>query len=547
MTRKVKHAGIFILMMAFAITGFGQRDTSRPVSIDITSAYQPVLRNASKINFSGSQLQLDTQRTVRSYRIPSQSLYYSYQPIPLRPLAMEKDTLLQLGIRHFVKAGFGSQSTPYLNAGLSFGDGKNTLLNVYGDYISSKGSIKNQDYSILNIGGAGSYFLEDHEVYGGIKLSDRTYHLFGYDHSLYEFAKKDVRQKFQEVDLRGGFRNTKERWGGLRYDPTMRINFFTLTDKVSETNLALNVPVEKTLYDQWKVSAAAGFDHTRYSTDKQVLPDISFTNNLVWLKAAVKYYQPRLMINGGFSPVWSNGKLNWLPEVFFEAQLTERVLMLQGGWIGRMYKNSLRDLSGVNPFVQPLQERFNTRETEFYGGIKATLGSHFNFSGKVSWITYKDFALFLNDTIGVLRSFTAAREEKINNLRVHGNVSYIIGETLNLTGSFTLNAYTGQKTFEKAWNTIPMEIRASGRWWAWKRLMLKTDIFTFAGGKVMAAGVKERSSKGGTDISVGGEFIINNQFSAWLDANNLLSDKYERWPLYPVYGLNVLGGIRINF
>ncbi len=38
-----------------------------------------------------------------------------------------QDTGLQLGIRNYVKVGFGNFTTPYLAAAVSFGDGKKVL------------------------------------------------------------------------------------------------------------------------------------------------------------------------------------------------------------------------------------------------------------------------------------------------------------------------------------------------------------------------------------------------------------------------------------
>ena len=60
-----------------------------------------------------------------NYTVPSQNLFYAYQPISLRPLALQQDTNLYLGIRNYIKVGYGNYSTPYVNAGFSFGDGNN--------------------------------------------------------------------------------------------------------------------------------------------------------------------------------------------------------------------------------------------------------------------------------------------------------------------------------------------------------------------------------------------------------------------------------------
>ena len=131
---------LLLVIVALAVTQFAlaQRDTVRRQTIEITSTYKPVLRNAVKINFSASPITADTTRPRLKYDIPAQNLFFSYQPISLKPLALQSDTGLALGLRNYIKVGGGNFSTPYVNAGFSFGDGKSSLLNVYADYISSK-------------------------------------------------------------------------------------------------------------------------------------------------------------------------------------------------------------------------------------------------------------------------------------------------------------------------------------------------------------------------------------------------------------------------
>ncbi len=150
---------IAVIGCVSALPVCAQRDSTKRQSIDITSSYKPVLRNAVKINLSASPIAADTNRPRLAYAIPSQQLFFSYQPITLKPLSLSQDTALQLGARNFVKAGFGNFSTPYINAGLSFGDGKQGFINIYGNYISSKGKIENQDFSRIKLKATGSWLL----------------------------------------------------------------------------------------------------------------------------------------------------------------------------------------------------------------------------------------------------------------------------------------------------------------------------------------------------------------------------------------------------
>ena len=525
-----------------------QKDTSKQQTITITSAYKPVLRTAAKTNFSGSNLTADTSKNLLPYNIPVQNLFYSYQPITLKPLALQHDTLVQMGMRYFAKVGFGNYSTPYINAGASFGDGVTSILNVYGNYISSKGKIKNQDYSNFSLKGTGSYFLPNNELYASAELNRRQYSLYGYDHTIYEYKKDDVRHRFQEIELVTGFRNTSKNNFNFDYNPNIKINLFAGKDSLSETSLQLNLPAEKKISDLFSIKFNGIIDLTHYKT-KNGTPDTSFNNNIIQLNPAIFYRTDLFKINGGVNSIMNNGKWIFMPNVFGEMALGQQKFIIQAGWIGKINKNTYRNLSYINPYIKTLDAQKNTLETEIYGGIKSSIGKHILFTAKAGFIKYKDYQFILNDTASASdgKSFVLSTEPKLNNFRLHGDLSYIIQDKFNLTGSITFNGFTGMKVNERAWNTIPVECNASARWNLNKKLLLKSDFYFFAGGHYLEKGNLSRTFNGATDWSVGGEYKIKKQFSAFIDLNNIFGKNYERWHNYPVYGMNVLGGICLRF
>ena len=525
-----------------------QKDTSKQQTITITSAYKPVLRTAAKINFSGSNLTADTSKNLLPYNIPVQNLFYSYQPITLKPLALQHDTLVQMGMRYFAKVGFGNYSTPYINAGASFGDGVTSILNVYGNYISSKGKIKNQDYSNFSIKGTGSYFLPNNELYASAELNRRQYSLYGYDHTIYEYKKDDVRHRFQEIELVTGFRNTSKNNFNFDYNPNIKINLFAGKDSLSETSLQLNLPAEKKISDLISIKFNGIIDLTHYKT-KNGAPDTSFNNNIIQLNPAIFYRTDLFKINGGVNSIMNNGKWIFMPNVFGEMALGQQKFIIQAGWIGKINKNTYRNLSYINPYIKTLDSQKNTLETEIYGGIKSSIGKHILFTAKAGFIKYKDYQFILNDTASASdgKSFVLSTEPKLNNFRLHGDLSYIIQDKFNLTGAVTFNGFAGMKVNERAWNTIPVEFNASARWNLNKKLLLKSEFYFFAGGHYLEKGNLSRTFNGATDWSVGGEYKIKKQFSAFIDLNNIFGKNYERWHNYPVYGMNVLGGICLRF
>ena len=538
---------IFIVGFTLSVTiGFAQKDTTKKTTtIDITSSYKPVLRNAVKINLAAAQLNPDNNIPKMNYTVPAQNLFYAYQPISLKPLALQQDTNLYLGQRNFLKVGFGNFSTPYVSAGFSFGDATTSLLNVYADYISSKGKIKYQDYTQLNLKATGSYFTEKNEAYGGVNYSQNDVYLYGYDHALYNY-KKDNRNQYQDLLLNAGIRNTVMGEFGIKYNPNVQVNVFTGKNKLSESSLIIKTPLEKQFGEAMAIKVEGIADITSYTT-KDLTANVKLSNNIFQVAPALSFVSPRFSINAGITPTWDNGTFVWLPNVYAEAQVKEKVFMIQAGWIGTYTKNTFRNLIAINPYLQTIAAQKNTKEVEYYGGIKATLGKHFNFSAKAGFISYTDIPLFINDTAADEKSFKVVYENKANNLRVHGDISYINQDRFTLTAGLTLNGYTGFNTNGKAWNTVPMEFTSSLRWWAFKQVLLKGDFYMFGGGNYLAKNNTARNFKGGTDLSAGMEFKVNNMFSAWLDVNNILNNKYQRWHNYEVYGLNVLGGVRVTF
>jgi hypothetical protein len=530
-----------------SVFAFAQKDTTKKTStVDITSSYRPVLRNAVKINLTASHITADTGKPKMNYTVPAQNLFYSYQPISLKPLALQQDTNLYLGLRNYLKAGFGNFSTPYVSAGFSFGDGKKSMVNLYADYIASKGKIKYQDYADMNLKASGSFFTAKNEGYGSINFNQHDTYLYGYDHTLYNYKKDSVRNQFQNITLKAGVRNTTVGDFGIKYNPNITVDNFVNKDKVSESSIIVDAPIEKQFGEAFALLIEAKADITSY-TSKNLVSNVKLNNNVFQVMPALAFTSPRFSIHGGITPTWDNGNFVWLPNVYAEGQLKEKVFMIQAGWVGTYRKNTFHNLAAVNPYLLTLSAQTNTKEVEYYGGIKATMGKHFNFSAKVGFISYTNIPLFINDTATDSKAFKVVYEGKANNLRIHGDLSYINQDKFTLTTGLTLNGYTGFNNNTHAWNTVPMELNASLRWWAFKQVLLKSDFYMFGGGDYITKGNVAKKFSGGTDLSAGVEFKVNKTFSAWFDVNNIFNSKYERWHNYEVYGLNVLGGVRISF
>ena len=68
------------------------QDTIRKRTVQVTSQFKPVLKDAAKINLNASPPSADTSRPRLQYQIPNQNLQFLFQPGMLKPLALDVDT-----------------------------------------------------------------------------------------------------------------------------------------------------------------------------------------------------------------------------------------------------------------------------------------------------------------------------------------------------------------------------------------------------------------------------------------------------------------------
>lgn len=536
--------GCFVFQFCVA-----QNDTSGTQVVTIVSAYKPVVKKVAKINVSASNLLPDSNKNLLPYNVPVQNLMYMYQPIVIKPLAVTNTELVSLGSRYFIKAGFGNYTTPSLKAMALLGDGTTHLVQVDAAYTSSRGKITHQNFSNFKMGANGSYYSNTHEIYAGLNFNRNQYYLYGYDHDSFKYNKNDVSRLYQNVSFSAGIKNRTLNGLGINYDPNVSIDLFTSKSMLSEFTFKANLPAEKKINNKILAQLNAWADLTTYKSKIPNSDSVKFNNNILGISPTVKFTSKIVQVSGGFNVIVNNGKILIQPNVYGEMPLKKQKFLLQAGWVGQVQKNTFKNLSAQNPYLNNVDKQINTTETEIYGGIKSNIGKYVVFSAKAGFVRYRDFQFYMNDTSSIAnyKSFVLSEESRLNNFRLHGDISYHLRNRIQFNAGITINGYTGMKRNEKAWNTIPAEFNASAQWNVNERFQLTSAFYFFSGGNYLDSTKKAESFSGAADWSLGSTFKINQRFSAFLDINNIFGQKYERWHNYQVYGINAMIGVCFRY
>ena len=537
MKKYILKTGVLALGILTASVSQAQKtDTTR--SVDITSSFRPELKEPAKLNFNATPPTADTTRPRLQYDIPNPNLMFAYQPGSLKPLALTVDTSVAFDNNNYIKAGFGSLKTPYLQAGFSFGDGNAAGLNIYARHVSSQGKREFQDFTQTQVRASGFYKTASNlEITGGLGMrQDRTYK-YGYVPETLSFPDDSIRQRFSTISLNAGLRNLEETGFGMNYSPNLKIDIFSDHLKNSESNTVLDLPIEKTIGQDFTVNLGLRFDLTRLSLDKAS----AINNTMWWLAPSVVYKNTRFRFQGGIRPTWDNSTFKMFPNILAEIGTDDSRFTFQAGWTGYVRKTTFQYLASQNPWLWAPGELRNTWIEERFAGFKGSVGDHFSYGAKVGFNRLNNQPLFVNDTVAGTdgKSFNVVYADRINVLNLGGELGYTVEEKFSVTAALSFNQFTGLQGQQKAWGSMNLRII--------KDLWLKTDLFAWSGPRYLRANGSDGKLSGAFDLNAGLEFRVTKNINVWTQFNNILNKEYQRWNQYRVYGFNFVGGIVFSF
>lgn len=517
-------------------------------TIDITSTFKPVLRDAVKINFNAGTPLNDTTKPRLTYNIPVQNLLFAYQPAELKPVALLVDSLTAWEYSNYVKVGIGNVHQPFVQAGFSFGNSTNSYFNVFANHYSSKGDLAFQKNNHTSVGVNGTVrTIQNHEWNGKIGFKSEDYYFYGFQPTTLNFTKQQLLQRFQTYEAKVHFRNYAPTEFNLLYNPNLSVSVFSnnLNPRGQETNSMLNLPLEKSFGENFgfKLGLTANLTGYKRGGDKN---SKMINNNYYLISPAVLYKTSGVYIHGGIIPSWDQGTFNLLPNVMVDFNVPEQPFVVQLGWIGYYNKGSYQRFAEMNPWIAQPDSLLNTRVQERYIGVKGSAGNHLTYNAKLGFNLYKNMPLFVNDTVDG-KTFLTLYEPSMQALHLHAELGYTWGEAFSVSAKMDFNQYNKLKEQEKAWGLLPFEFTGSLKWRLLKDLWLRSDIFAWDGAQYRGKNLDNYKGDAAFDWSAGLEFKITRQFNLWVQMNNIFNNKYERWNQYQSYGFNILGGIVYSF
>ncbi len=555
---------LFFFLFAFALNqaAIAQEDLPNE-EVEVIKDFDARLIETEKIGVTPTLPKPSNAIKTQTYNIPTRSLQVEYLPPKIRPLAMKRDKL-PTQYNGFFKAGYGIPSSPLVEASYyTFYEDKLNVGGRFRHHSANFESVENQRFALNEAELKGTYYKDEgYAISGNIGYTSDQVHYYGYNANVPEDTvlsvnREQVKQTFNTFKLGGTFFNGERTQGDLNY--AAGFNFANTTDNFAtrERSFDAHFGVTKWVADKHAINVGIKTDLTNFRNgDSGSNDSLRQELNNFYLTPSFTYHADAFKIKIGANLVAVDGDFNFFPDIEASANVVGNKFTVFAGAEGSLQKNTMKSITDYNPFVKTFGslEIRNTDYNHFYGGIRGAFGA-FNYKGQVGFKSVENLALYLNDFNDFITTDIGAvsldRLEVLyddgNIFNIQGSVEATLFKNFDAAATVSVNAYDLDNQ-EKAWHLPATEFNVNAKYkMLEEKLLLKGELFIANGVPFQTAAGVSDNLNALLDVSAGAEYILTDNFSAFLDINNLLDNNRERWNSYQTYGLNVMIGIQGRF
>lgn len=274
-------------------------------------------------------------------------------------------------------------------------------------------------------------------------------------------------------------------------------------------------------------------------------------------------------IDIGAGLVYSSGKENntnkfyVYPAVKATYNLVGDLMVFYAGAEGNLKQNTYKDFVDGNPYVSPTLQIKPTNEMyDVNVGLKGKLASTVSYDAKVSFIHDENKALFrsndyteknTNANYAFGNSFQVVYDN-IDIMRIYGEIKADLAKGVTFEADATISSYT-PKSQEEAWNLPAIELNSKVDFAITEKWLMGINLFYVGERKdqqlntdiVYVTTPGPITLDGYFDLNANLRYKHNDRFTAFLKANNILNNDYQKWLNYPVQGFQVMVGGNYKF
>jgi len=570
----------FVLMSTFSIAQRPEVTDSLEWDVTVTGNRIIMLNDANKIGVSPD---------IRENILEIPPIQYSIIPtrknvtIPLKPITPAKvniDNKLQKLYRGYLKAGYGLYFTPLVDFYYTDGRSKKGTFGFGYNHLSSAGGVSADDsipdhFSDNKADLWGKWFFSKNALTAGVNWERNLWNFYGFDPEIYSGVQVDsITQRLNTFSGRIGLESFFKDSTDINYEGDLSVRSTKDLFDGEETNVDVKVHGSRFMnaefIDGWLGINYNQFISMRPDTVQNKLVKNDFDNAIVSAvgTATSEMENFRLIVGMGlYNDARGEQPFHFYPMADARYIIADGLIVPFAGIKGGLTPVNYYSLTRVNPFIETFSELRNlNNKMEVYGGVSGALSSTASFDLSVNYNKYVDFAYFVNDSVFSPGNAFKVVYDKLDVLDFKGTLTYRAGEKWNvqLTGDYY--QYT---TYDErqAWHQPDIKFGFNGEYNLDNKFIISSQIayvgrrwiktnaqqITEHAGEVEGLGIAPNTApfiyrlEGFMDANLKVEYRYNRRLSGWVQFNNMLATRYQRFNAYPVQRFNAMMGFTYGF
>ena len=265
----------------------------------------------------------------------------------------------------------------------------------------------------------------------------------------------------------------------------------------------------------------------------------------------------------------NNNQLLIYPKIYASFNIVDDLMLFYAGAEGNLEQNTYSDFANENPFVFPrLTIAPTDKQYDLFAGLKGKLTNDISYNIRGSYINERNKALFksneyydsMYEDIMKVEGYQLGNSfevvyDDMKTLSFYGELKADLSEKVSLGINGTFNSYTNNIQKE-AWNLPAIKLDSkidfniTEKWYAGANVFFVGErkelqsYLTYVGNDDPRV-IKNIHSYFDINAHVG--FKYSDRLTAYLKANNITNNNYQKWLNYPVQGLQVVLGANYKF
>lgn len=529
--------------------------------IEVIRPYKPVLAEAVKLRRSPDLNNVGTYKAKFNYIVTDRrlSLNSDIQKLQAQQLADEKSAEL---VNNYVKGGLGSLSTFLAEAYVGTGNDQALQAGAFFRHFGQEGKLNMQNENMQQLSAFGRSIGDKATLNGRVNFQRHGVFFYGIDDQNPTLNPNPEKQAINFFEIEGEAINkftTDE--NALSY--AAKINAYLLNDKFSAKENAVTITgyLNKRI-SKFNLGLASSLE---LGNTKDINTNIS--NNLFRLNPYIKLQANGVKITAGVNLVQEFGDVastRFFPAVTADFTLIPEFLQIFGEVKGDVNRNSLKSFTDENPFLNANIAIQNTVEKlSISGGIKGTGGPGFGYKARFYSKRITDMPLFVNNFNSFNKFDVIYDFGNMKLLGLEGELSVQVSDNLKWTGNIIMEDYKPAVERESYFKP-QLRVSSNFSYTYNNKLSFNASVAIQDDSKAkifitdpQIAGIYPSlpdfsnetivTVKGFVDLGIGADYKINNKFSVFAKANNILNTKYSRFLYYQQNGINIFGGLSYSF